>query len=135
MDGLKGEEIPIEARILAIADSFDAMTTNRIYDKKKSIEEALEELLAYKNKMYDAKIVDIAVNVLLKQNIDTNLSQDPISKMESARFSYFYNDQLTQVYNLNYLDFVLNRKIIEEYDYLNVVSLKNFLYFFLPKLI
>lgn len=125
-EGLKGEEIPIEARILAIADSFDAITTNRIYDKKKSIEEALEELLAYKNKMYDAKIVDIAVNVLLKQNIDTNLSQDPISKMESARFSYFYNDQLTQVYNINYLDFVLNRKIIEEYNYLNVVSLKNF---------
>lgn len=124
--GLKGDEIPIEARILAVADAFDAMTTNRIYEKKKSIEDAITELIGLKDTMYDAEIVDIAISVLSKQKIDESISQDPISKMENARFSYFYNDQLTQVYNLNYLDFILNRKIIENYSYLNILSLKNF---------
>lgn len=42
--GLKGEEIPLECRILAIADAYDAMTTERPYRKPVSHEEALEEL-------------------------------------------------------------------------------------------
>jgi HD-GYP domain-containing protein (c-di-GMP phosphodiesterase class II) len=42
--GLKGEEIPIECRILAIADAFDAMTSDRPYRKAKTVEEALEEI-------------------------------------------------------------------------------------------
>ncbi|NCB13281.1 MAG: HD-GYP domain-containing protein, partial [Erysipelotrichia bacterium] len=60
--GLKGDEIPIEARILAVADAFDAMTTNRIYEKKKSIEDAITELIGLKDTMYDAEIVDIAIS-------------------------------------------------------------------------
>jgi putative nucleotidyltransferase with HDIG domain len=124
--GLKGEEIPIESKVLAVADAFDAMTTNRIYGKKKSIEDSLKELTFYKNSMYDSQIVDIAIDVLSKLKLDENISQNPITQMENARFSYFYNDQLTQVYNIDYLDFILNRKIIEDYNYLNVLSLKNF---------
>ena len=46
--------------------------------------------------------------------------------MESARFSYFYNDQLTHLYNINYLDFIINQRILEEYNYFHVLSLKNF---------
>lgn len=34
MHGLKGEEIPLNARIIGIADTFDAMTANRVYRKK-----------------------------------------------------------------------------------------------------
>lgn len=43
--GKKGEEIPFEARILAVADTFDAMTTTRSYRKGLTIEEAREEIL------------------------------------------------------------------------------------------
>lgn len=43
-DGLKGEEIPVSARILAIADTFDAMTTQRSYNRKKTLQEAFDEL-------------------------------------------------------------------------------------------
>ena len=43
-DGLKGEEIPIGARLLAVADAFDTMTTNRSYRSARSIEYAIEEL-------------------------------------------------------------------------------------------
>lgn len=43
-DGLKGDEIPYFARILAVADTFDAMTTQRSYNRMKTLEEALIEL-------------------------------------------------------------------------------------------
>lgn len=43
-DGLKGEQIPLFAQILAIADSFDAMTSQRSYNKVKSATEAFEDL-------------------------------------------------------------------------------------------
>lgn len=43
-DGLTGEEIPLNARILAIADSFDAMTSDRSYRRRMSFEAALDEL-------------------------------------------------------------------------------------------
>lgn len=43
-DGLKGEEIPYFARILSVADTFDAMTTQRSYNRKKTLEEAFTEL-------------------------------------------------------------------------------------------
>jgi HD-GYP domain-containing protein (c-di-GMP phosphodiesterase class II) len=43
--GLKGEDIPLGARVLAVADSFDSMTTDRSYHKASSVEEALGELV------------------------------------------------------------------------------------------
>ncbi len=43
-DGLKGEEIPYFARILSVCDTFDAMTTQRSYNRMKTLEEAFEEL-------------------------------------------------------------------------------------------
>ena len=43
-DGLKGEDIPLEARLIAVADAFDAMTTNRAYRQAFSIEHSLDEL-------------------------------------------------------------------------------------------
>ena len=43
-DGLRGEKIPIEARIVAVADAFDAMTTRRPYRESRSPEDAVDEL-------------------------------------------------------------------------------------------
>ena len=57
--GLKGEEIPLEARILAIADAFSAMTTVRSYSDALSTEEALEELKRGAGTQFDPKLVEI----------------------------------------------------------------------------
>lgn len=54
--GIKGHSLPIETRIVAIADSYDAMTSNRNYMTNKSKEEALLELKTCKT-MYDQEIV------------------------------------------------------------------------------
>jgi HD-GYP domain-containing protein (c-di-GMP phosphodiesterase class II) len=56
-DHLKREMIPIESRILTVADSFDAMTSDRPYRKKLSFEEAKQDLLKYSGTRYDPAIV------------------------------------------------------------------------------
>lgn len=56
-DGLGGNEIPIEARIIAVADSFDAMTTNRPYRAPYSVGDALAELRRVSGSQLDAKVV------------------------------------------------------------------------------
>jgi putative nucleotidyltransferase with HDIG domain len=64
-DHLKGEEIPLGSRIIAIADSFDAMTTQRYYrDRVKSFEEGLQELKDYAGTQFDPNLVDIAIKVI-----------------------------------------------------------------------
>jgi HD-GYP domain-containing protein (c-di-GMP phosphodiesterase class II) len=60
-DGLAGEAIPLAARILAIADSFDAMTSDRPYRTALSVEAALEELRANAGKQFDPRLVEAFV--------------------------------------------------------------------------
>ncbi|WP_054969976.1 bifunctional diguanylate cyclase/phosphohydrolase [Alicyclobacillus ferrooxydans] len=57
-DGLKGEDIPLEARILTIADSFDAMTTSRPYQRKRTLSEAVEELRRCAGTQFDPNLVE-----------------------------------------------------------------------------
>ncbi|HEY3300784.1 MAG TPA: HD domain-containing phosphohydrolase [Methylophilaceae bacterium] len=59
---LKGTEIPIEARIVAVADVFDALTNKRPYKEAWSIEETLKFLVNQKEKHFDPQIVDVLVN-------------------------------------------------------------------------
>ena len=55
--GMKGEQIPISARIVAVADAFDAMTTNRPYQKAMAFDTAIARLLDLSEKVYDKKVV------------------------------------------------------------------------------
>ncbi len=72
-DGLKGEQIPLLAQILAIADSFDAMTSQRSYNRVKSAEEAFEDLKRHTKPygdgdglgvFYNPKLVDKFIDVI-----------------------------------------------------------------------
>lgn len=58
-DGLWGEDIPIEARILAIADSFDAMCHHRPYRSAMDYEEAITELQRLSGIQYDPRLVQL----------------------------------------------------------------------------
>jgi diguanylate cyclase len=69
-NGLKGEETPVEARIIAIADAYDAMTSKRVYRKRLNKEEAIEELKRCSGTQFDPKIVDVFLNQVLADNID-----------------------------------------------------------------
>ncbi|MHC1747941.1 MAG: diguanylate cyclase [Cellulosilyticaceae bacterium] len=61
---LKKEEIPFLARVLTIVDSFDAMTSNRPYNKRKSYENAICELEKYKGTQFDPQIADSFISVI-----------------------------------------------------------------------
>ncbi len=62
--GLKGEEIPLNCRILAVADAFDAMTNDRVYRKALSLNKAIEELVSNSGTQFDPNIVNIFVRIL-----------------------------------------------------------------------
>lgn len=56
--GLSSEEIPISGRIAAVADAFDALTTDRVYRSAGSIENAVETLKAERGRHFDPQVVD-----------------------------------------------------------------------------
>ncbi|MEG1311282.1 MAG: diguanylate cyclase, partial [Romboutsia sp.] len=65
-DGLKGDEIPYLARMLTIADSFDAMTSNRPYNIRKSHKEGIEELRVNAGTQFDPILVKSFIEMLEK---------------------------------------------------------------------
>jgi HD-GYP domain-containing protein (c-di-GMP phosphodiesterase class II) len=60
-DGLKGEQIPLQARIVAVADAFDAMTTTRPYQKAMEVSYVLERLREMSQKRFDGAVVEALV--------------------------------------------------------------------------
>lgn len=71
-EGLKGEEIPIIARIIAVADTFDAMTTDRPYRKGLTFEAALEELNKKAGTQFDPIVVDSFIRVFERGKLRSN---------------------------------------------------------------
>ncbi len=67
---LKGTEIPIEARILAIADTYDAITSARSYREGQSKEFAITELIKCKNTQFDPDLVDVFIEKVLNENLE-----------------------------------------------------------------
>ncbi len=61
-DGIKGDMIPLLARIVAVADTYDAITTTRPYRKEKTSSEAVQVLLEGRGTQFDPYIVDVFVN-------------------------------------------------------------------------
>jgi energy-coupling factor transport system substrate-specific component len=68
--GLKGEQIPLNARIIGIADAFDAMTANRVYRKKLQFEVVLEELKKGRGTQFDPQLVDIMLELIESNQIN-----------------------------------------------------------------
>jgi len=67
--GLKGEEIPLECRILAIADAYDAMTSDRPYRRAMTREEALAELERMAGTQFDPQLVEKFAGLLKNQMV------------------------------------------------------------------
>lgn len=68
LEGLKGEEIPIGARIVALIDAWDAMTSDRPYRKALPKEKATEEMKRGSGTQFDPQVVDAFLRVLEKEN-------------------------------------------------------------------
>lgn len=125
--GLSGEEIEPLSRIMMVADAFDAMTTNRIYKPRKTVSEALSELVSLKLQQFHPEVVDSAVIALRDIKIDENISQTPKTKLEEERFAYFYKDTIGNIYNQNYLELILSKNSYEpEYKYMKLFTVHSF---------
>jgi HD-GYP domain-containing protein (c-di-GMP phosphodiesterase class II) len=67
--GLKGENIPLVARIMAVADAFDAMTSKRIYRDMKDIEYAIEQLERGKQSQFDPEVAEVFLQLIKSKKI------------------------------------------------------------------
>jgi putative nucleotidyltransferase with HDIG domain len=74
-DGLKGNEIPIEARITLIADTFDAITSDRPYRPAKPLELAVDQFKKFAGMQFDSECVQVFLQIL---------EEDPPALMEKA---------------------------------------------------
>ena len=72
--GLKKEQIPLGARVMALVDAFEAMVRERPYTKKKTVNEAIEELKENSGTQFDPKVVNAFVQLSRQKNFRKYLS-------------------------------------------------------------
>jgi len=84
--GLKGEAIPIEGRIVAVADVFDALTSDRVYRKAFSIDDAVQMMREQRGRHFDPVLLDAFMEVLGRSGPDAReqLRSDPAALVEST---------------------------------------------------
>ncbi len=69
-DGLKGEEIPLFARIIGVADAFDAMTSNRVYRNHMDTDYVMNEMVRGRGKQFDPDALDAFMRLVEQKTID-----------------------------------------------------------------
>lgn len=74
--GLKKEQIPIGARIMAVVSAFEAMTTKRPYRSIKNIDEAVEEIRKNSGTQFDPKVVDVFLRVIYRKDVRVALERE-----------------------------------------------------------
>jgi methanogenic corrinoid protein MtbC1 len=87
--GLAGEAIPIEGRIVAVADVFDALTSDRVYRKAFSVEEAVQMMREQRGRHFDPVLLDAFMEVLGRSGPDARERvADPLALVESTLETY-----------------------------------------------
>ena len=95
-DHLKGEEIPFNARIICVADSYDAMNSDRIYRKALPKNVIREEMIKGRGTQFDPKILDIFLKLFdegIMNSIDIHARQDSVI-VEMDEITYLLSDFL-----------------------------------------
>ena len=131
-DGLAGENIPLTARIIGIADAYDAMASRRSYRSSLPNQFIVSELTKYRGTQFDPDLVDIML-MLLGDGLDVKASEHPVfiagnlASESQALLYQVYNksveenrkalgiDALTQVYNRRFFEFEVNHALGQGY--------------------
>jgi HD-GYP domain-containing protein (c-di-GMP phosphodiesterase class II) len=82
-DKLKGEDIPLPARVVAVADAFDAMTSDRPYRRGMSATMAFAELQSGAGKQFDPKCVEAFFRA--RSRVETLLTQETVFRQQAER--------------------------------------------------
>jgi len=133
-DGLKGEDIPLGARVISIVDVFDALTSKRIYRGIMKLSVALEIM----NNMqqggkFDPKLYEIFISNIEKFKLTHDELVDdevPISELEELDFlrnNFFYSDSLTKLLNRKAMLTILKKNSFNENNVvLGQLNIKSF---------
>ena len=82
--GLRGNDVPIAARILNVVDAFDAMTSDRPYRKALPIERVLEELESYRGTQFDARVTEILLDLYRKGQFQIIVEADATTEIYNS---------------------------------------------------
>lgn len=116
--GLKGDEIPEMARIIGIADAYDAMTSNRVYRKRLSDEAVAIELRKCSGAQFDPKLTQIFIKMIEDGKLG-QLSPDTVSEPRKKSIAEQSAELLQSVIGFK------NKTYDSEHDYLTGVFSKN----------
>lgn len=88
--GLEGESIPMEGRIVAVADVFDALTSDRVYRKAFTVEEAVEMMMEQRGRHFDPVLLDAFMEVLGRSGPDARaqIKANPQALLAEVRETY-----------------------------------------------
>ncbi|MBI4974438.1 MAG: HD domain-containing protein [Candidatus Omnitrophica bacterium] len=78
--GLKRDQIPLAARIMAVVSAFEAMITKRPYRATRTIDEAVEEIRKYSGTQFDPKVVEVLLKVVKRKDMRTMLEREIYGK-------------------------------------------------------
>ena len=139
-DGLSGNKIPYVARIIAIADAYDAMTTNRVYRKHLSKDIVLNELEHGKGTQFDPEICEVMIDLIknnqlkeVQEHEEENSIEDAVlilsrvmEKNEEISAKRADFDELTGVYSRNYGERMLKELVKEKTGCFMIFDLDRF---------
>ena len=120
-DGLKGEEIPIHARIVAVADSYDAMNSRRIYRNSLPKETIYEEIRKNRGTQFDPEIADIFLRLMDENRLtitDTYLEIDDEPALPGMEFEI--SNFISNVMNT-----MKSQEEVENFDLLTGLPMRN----------
>jgi HD-GYP domain-containing protein (c-di-GMP phosphodiesterase class II) len=125
--GLRGNDIPLLSHILIIVDAFDAMSSSRLYQQKKNLEDALTELSNLSGAQFSPEVLEVAVPALRKHGIIKSENDQLQDSLEKVRMAYYFQDSLTGLYNRSFLGHVLAQKEVPQCCYfMNVTGFSTF---------
>ena len=84
-EGRAGEDIPLIARMICVADSFDAMNTNRVYRNKLTKEKVINEIETNKGKQFDPQVADVMLNLIRTGKIKVGDESEQASAPENKQ--------------------------------------------------
>lgn len=141
--GLVGDEIPLCARIIGIADAFDAMTSNRIYRRKLALPKVKEEFRKGRGTQFDPQLTDLFLEMLEEHSdasdensifwdddreVENNdLLNKVLIEYSSDKQNETVTDSLTGLYSINYAEFKIGRLIEDgHFGALLMIDMDNF---------
>ncbi|MCD4785972.1 MAG: HD-GYP domain-containing protein [Candidatus Eremiobacteraeota bacterium] len=122
---LAGKDIPLDAKIIAVADAFDAMTTERPYRKAVTIDKALEEIKKGKGKQFDEKLVDIFIEYIGEGG---NFQQPDYKKIREELIPHDEEDEIKMEESIGRVEETARRLSLLSWFYKLMGMSENYIY-------